>query len=71
MDLMKHQSSAVLAMCGRTSLNHCPDSPCWANLKGDPNAAKRFWLRVIKVTRCVPKIDWGMSLPFSSFNLGL
>ena len=30
---MMHISSASLAVCGKSSLIHDPDSPCWLNLK--------------------------------------
>ena len=35
---MKQRSSACLARCGKTSEIQSPDSPCWANLNGEPRS---------------------------------
>ena len=46
-----HHSSALLAMCGMTSLNHMPDWPCCLKLKMEGATGKVFCPEVIVVRR--------------------
>ena len=43
MDLTKHNSSTILAVCGMSSLTQAPDWPCWANLNSDGTTGKLVW----------------------------
>ncbi len=67
----KHSSSAIFAVCGRSSLTHAPDWPCWANLNCAPARGNDRWKAVIPVRRWPMRTDSGSSWPFIVRSSGL
>ena len=70
-DLMKHNSSTMPAVCGIRSLTHVCDSPCCRNGNFDGTRGKRSCAAVMVVTRWLPRTDGGRSSPTISVSFGL
>ena len=70
-DLMKHRSSTIFAVCGSSSLTHAPDWPCCANLKIDGATGKLVCAAVMPVSRWPLRIESGRSVPCTSASCGL
>jgi len=68
---MKHMSSTMFAVFGRSSDTHIPDLPWRANLYFEGAIGNRFCPEVIVVSRCPWRIDSGKSLSYHSFIFGL
>ena len=71
MVLMKHSSSAILAVWGISSLIHAPDCPCCLNSNVDGTTGKPAWLAVIGVRRCPCRTESGRSVPRRLASCGL
>src|SRR5688572_25730936 len=68
---MTHSSSAIVARCGSTSVISLPLLPLLPDLHGVETVVDLLWLHVMRVTRCSPRTDFGMSLPCNSWSFGL
>ena len=71
MDLMTHISSAMVAVCGSSSLSQMPLLPCCANLKIDGATGNFACPAVMPVRRCPLRIGVGQILPRTSAECGL
>ena len=60
---MMQMSSAIVAVCGKSSLSQAPLWPCRANLKIDGATGKLFWPEVIVVIRWPIRTESGSSMP--------
>ena len=70
-DLMKHRSSATLAVCGSSSLTQAPLLPCWANLYLLGATGNARCVAVMPVSRWPLRTESGSSLPRRSLELRL
>ena len=64
-------SSAMRAVCGKRSLTHAPDSPCWRNLNIDAATGSVPCPEVIPVMRCPMRTESGSSVPRNWASFGL
>ena len=70
-DLTKHSSSAIAAVCGISSLTIAPLWPWRANAKCEPASGNCFWCAVMPVRRWPLRTDSGSSSPFIDRSSGL
>jgi hypothetical protein len=57
--------------CGKSSLIHCPDFPCWAKEKKGETTGKVDCPEVMPVRRWFIRTEAGSSVPWNSLSLGL
>ena len=68
---MKHISSAIFPVQGRSSDIHIPHWPCWTNLNFEGAIGNRVCPDVIVVSRWPLRILSGRSLSYQSSIFGL
>ena len=61
-DLTKHSSSAIFAVCGSSSLTQAPDLPCCANWNIDGASGKLVCVAVMPVSRWPLRTESGSSV---------
>ena len=67
----KHSLSAIFAVCGSSSESQAPESPYWANVKGEPTSGIELWLPDMPVSRWPPRTLSGSCSPLFSTSNGL